>query len=160
MNILQKMKLWATKDPAKFVPALCELVQKKSGYGEQMDALTGPERTFLLGQVWEMELNSGGFEAYFYNSYGDAAPETVAALRTIGADFAADWLEQAMAVFGAEYPLEEAARADFIDLHEDDGLLALWNQLDEAYYACYQEHQPDLNELNYAYVMQHKADFL
>ena len=56
--------------------------------------------------VWmfDEEVQNGGFSQYFYNQAGTLTPNTPAFLRDIGADRHADWLTEALAVFGTSGP--------------------------------------------------------
>lgn len=68
-------------------------------WGDTLDRLTEPQKSFYFNQNLEREINNGGFNQYFYNSSGDFAHETIASLRTIGANKTADILQQAIDQF-------------------------------------------------------------
>ena len=74
-----------TDDVNDFIPALSDHVEQKCGYDGNMDALSDPERIFLIALTCEIEVNNGGFAQYFYNSSGNFAGELENAFREVGA---------------------------------------------------------------------------
>ncbi len=154
----EKMKLWATKDPKDFVIALNEAIMAKGEYGENFAALTEAERVLCLVDILEMEVNNGGFEQYFDNSSGDHVPETVGALRAIGADWAAELLEKALAPFGDSYPADRDERLGVTDSWgEDAPCYALWDECDDVFYAAEADGKMGLVSYCHAYAMKNKA---
>ena len=67
-------------------------------------ALTDAERTVVLVSRVNFEVEVGGLSAFFYNSAGDYAAETVPALEVLGAKKAAAALRAAMAKFPGGLP--------------------------------------------------------
>jgi hypothetical protein len=66
-----------------------------------LEGLDHGERVFAVIWMLEAELNNGGFSQWMYNSYGDHAELTVAALREIGAEQAATICERFVAMLPA-----------------------------------------------------------
>ncbi len=58
-----------------------------------------------------IEFGNGGLCQFFLNSTGVVAPEALAAFRRMGLSTVADALEEAMQVFGSDYPRNSDARA-------------------------------------------------
>ena len=69
-----------------------------------LSALTDIERVVVLVSRANFEIVSGGVSAFFYNSAGDHAAETVPALVAVGANTAAAALRTAMAKFPGGSP--------------------------------------------------------
>lgn len=92
------------KDPEKFLISLSERLWPVANEGLQ--DLSPPEQTFIL--VWELEaeVNNGGFHQFFFNSDGDRAVLTPAALRQIGAEHTASIVERANAMFPGAPPTD------------------------------------------------------
>lgn len=152
MNIKQILEI---SDPGDMVPALSEYIAIKCDYGDNMAALSGPERVFYITQALEMEVNNGGFSQFFYNSSGDFANELVSAFTTIGALHTVPICEKALSAFGCEIPADRDAREDMLDETDCDAVDEILNECDEAFYA----YEDDLDALNYAYVIKHSSSF-
>ena len=78
------------------------------------------------------EVNSDGFEGYLSYSWGNTAPDALAALpETLGTEWAAI-LREAMSLVGDPYPLDPNARAALLDAGGPDtrGVLS---KLDERF---------------------------
>lgn len=94
--------------------------------------LTRTERTVAAICDLRVEINSGGFDAYFRYNGGDTA---IVALEGIGSILGTEWhtlLAEAMSLLGEPYPQGSQRRADLLDLLELDDELDV---LDERLYA-------------------------
>ncbi len=93
-------------------------------------------RDQLLVTIWglEADVNNGGFEQYYFNSYGDQAKSAPSALRVIGANRMADLVEQANAAFGLKGPPEDwIARQTRLD--EIRGAAdSVWESLEQEFW--------------------------
>lgn len=109
----------------------------------------------LLIAIWglEADVNNGGFDQYYFNSYGDFAAETAAHLRAIGAHQAAVLVERANNAFGAEGPPQDRARRqevlEVIAEHAADA----WNDLDNQFF----QYPDDIAVLLQMYVERHRG---
>jgi hypothetical protein len=74
--------------------------ERRAGY----DGLSQVEQVVCVVSALEAEVNSGGLDQFFFNSAGDRATETIAALHSIGAHAAAAIVEEACALFPAGRP--------------------------------------------------------
>lgn len=148
-------QIWKIDDPNDLMIALSDHVAEKCQYGEDMSALSAPERTFFITQSLEMEVNNGGFSQFFYNTGGNFSGEVVAAFNAIGAEKTAAICQQAIFAFGQELPADREARLALLDACESDELDEALEECDNAFY----EYQDDLTTLNYTYVLKHKASF-
>ena len=88
-------------------------------------ALTDAERVVVLVSRANFEVELGGLSAFFYNSAGDHAAETLPALEAVGAGQAAAALRDAMARFpsGAPPADREARYAGWRQVSESLGAL-------------------------------------
>jgi hypothetical protein len=77
--------------------------EQRVGFGQ----LSKTEQTVLCLDGVEREVNNGGFDQFYFNSAGDHAQETPAALRRIGAPQMAAIVDQANAAFGTAGPSPE-----------------------------------------------------
>lgn len=69
--------------------------------------LTKAERVVVLVSRANFEIELGGLDTFYYNSAGDEAVATVAALETVGATHAASTLREANALFPGGSPLRD-----------------------------------------------------
>ncbi len=151
--------IWSSQDPVNLVAEMSNAVLEKCGYGEHVDVLSAEERQFYLVQVLWMEVNNGGFDQYFCNGSGDDAPETLAVLRSMGADFVADLMEKSIAQFGETYPTDWDERNDLTNAWEDDDpRFAVMAQCADEFYED-QAGDTCLNACCHAFLLKNKAAF-
>ncbi len=119
---------------------------------ERYSGLSRAEQVFVL--VWELEaeVNNGGFSQFYFNSSGDRATETVAALRAIGADRTALIVERANARFASGPPADRAVRQEV--LLEIDSNEGLFQDLDSEFY----RYPNEISDLLMRFVREHRAD--
>jgi hypothetical protein len=128
-----------------FISQLCE-------YGDSLDKLTEPQKNFYFNQSLEREVNSGGFNGYFYSSSGRYAHETVESLKLIGANNFAAILQKAVDKFPDKtVPQDDEARQDILEEIESE----TWQKIDEEFY----EYPDNLNQLNIDYIIKNKDSF-
>ena len=113
--------------------------------------LSAAERVVVLVDWVEREVNNGGFHQFYFNSAGDCARQTPAALRAIGAWQAAAIVQQANTLFpGGAPPVDRSERQCVLD--EIDPDIQIFNQLDRKFYAY-----PDkISALVYDFVVAHR----
>jgi hypothetical protein len=101
------------------VRELLETRWERLGY----DNLLPVEKDYILAWWLQVEASNGSLHQYFYNSTGDGAMETLAALERIGANQAHGVLAKAVSAFGpAGYPsdrTERIKRLDSIQNHDN-----------------------------------------
>lgn len=148
-------EIWEIADTNSFIVSLADHVMQKCEYGDNMGRLSGPERTFFVTQICEMEVNNGGFAQFFYNSSGNFANELVRAFQEIGAPKTAGLCGAALNGFGQQLPPDWEERQELLDELASDEIDRILRACDDAFY----RYEEDLNALNYAYVLKHKADF-
>ncbi len=119
---------------------------------ERFCDLSPSEQIFIL--VWELEaeVNNGGFNQFFFNSAGDRAGRTAAALRTIGAERAASIVDKAISLFPDGPPADRSLRQDLLLALDPD--ITLFQELDAAFYT----YPDNLSNLLYNFVVKHRSD--
>jgi len=124
--------------------------EESVGFGQ----LSTTEQTVLCLDGLEREVNNGGFDQFFFNSAGDHALETPAALRRIGAPQMAALVEQANAAFGKKGPSPERyVRQEQMEALGEPAR-EVWTALDQLFY----EYPEDLAALLQAYVRAHRNE--
>ncbi len=130
---------------------LCEL----SSYGDELEKLTEPQKTFYFNQYLEKEINNGGFNQYFYNSSGDFAHQTIISLREINAIKTADILQLAIDQFpNSIVPKDRSERQEILEKIEEKAN-EVWEQLDKRFL----EYEDNLYDLNIEFIKQHRSLF-
>jgi hypothetical protein len=141
-----------SSDTHSSIIELDNYICKVCAYGEQLEKLSHPQKLFFFNQQLEREVNSGGFNSYFYYSYADYAYETVDSLKSVGAEKFANILQQAIDLFpNSKVPMNLAERQTFVDQVPSEK----WTELDNEFYA----YPEDLNTLNLKFVREHREHF-
>lgn len=98
--------------------------------------------------ILELELNSGGFSQYFFNSSSSLATLTLESLEKVGAEKTKDLLEKAIQVaFANEIPQDRDERRErLLALDKDDE--AELSKLDQEFY----KYDENIQELVNAYL--------
>lgn len=130
----------ATKTGEQAVMAIYELLLPI--FSKNKDLLSHEEQVFCYIEELESEVNSGGFDSYFSNDYGDYAEETLNALEEVGSVEFKGILKEAMAVFGEVYFSLLDEREHLIEVNEDD-YEAVWEDLEERFY----QYNEDIHQL-------------
>lgn len=91
--------LLASDDLDDSIIQLGSYINELCAHGDKLENLSGPQQIFYFNQNLEMEINNGGFNQYFFNSYGDFAHETVLSLKAINANKMAGILQLAINQF-------------------------------------------------------------
>jgi hypothetical protein len=116
------------------------------------ESLTDPEKVFHLIFWLESEINNGGFEQYFFNSSGNHALDTPAALEEIGAHHTAELVRRAIKLFpGGTPPRDLYQRRKKLEAI-DDTIIDKFDKLDTEFY----EYNDPLEELQVKYLVKNK----
>lgn len=123
---------------------LCPLV-----WEEPLTDLSIEEQVFVCVFEVEREVNNGGFDQFFRNSFGRYGRESVNALETIGAPKMAKLARKALAAAfpSGEVPWDRERREDALE-RAGEALDATLNELDAEFY----KYPEDLTELLFDYV--------
>jgi uncharacterized protein DUF4375 len=111
---------------------------------EGSNALTDFERVLTLVSSFDFEASLGGFLGFFMNSSGDQAVRTIDALRTIGADDAAEAVQQSVQLFPDTALIEQRE-------YRQNQIQALGINFN-AYEDLYEQQTPSVWELLVEYV--------
>ena len=124
-------------------------------YGQNIDVLNEYERTIVITQELENEVNNGGFEQFFDNSSGQFAYEIVPAFTRIGAGKTAEICAKAVGAFPHTLPADWEERRALLDEIEDKAVADILAACDDAFYA----YEEDLESLNAAYIRKNLEHF-
>lgn len=92
------------------------------------------ERNIVLVMNLHAEVDNGGFDQFFFNSSGDDAKDTAAALREVGLHELVKTYEQALAAFpGVPSPDIATRRGQMTNIPSETR--ALWRGLEDRFYA-------------------------
>jgi hypothetical protein len=144
----------ASADDTAFAIAMSNLVfarHESAGF----EALTEAEQTVYCLDALEREVNNGGFEQFFFNSSGDTALETVAALERLGAAHTAGLVRRAVSVFPPGRPAADRDEREKQLAALPENTRDAWRALDEAFL----EYRDNLVALERKYVVAHRHDF-
>lgn len=147
--------LLSSPDTNNAIIEIDNYVCKLCSYGDTLDRLTGPQKSFYFNQNLEREINNGGFNQFFYNSSGNFAHETLASLQSIGANRTADILQQAIDQFPkSTVPKDRPERQNILEQIEEKAD-EVWEQLDQKFY----KYVDNLYDLNIEYIKQNRNSF-
>ena len=132
-----------------------ELADRVEGGESGLEGLNEYERTILVTQALEGDVNNGGFLQFFDNSMGALAGEIEAAFKRIGAKKTAAICKRALKAFPQGLPADWEERRAYLDEHVTEAVEAKLEQCDDAFY----RYEDDLEALNVAYVREHMEQF-
>jgi hypothetical protein len=106
----------------------------KKLWDQGFDALDHLDQLLVIIWGLEADVNNGGFDQYYFNSYGDQAKYTPSVLRLIGANRIAELVELANAAFGSEGPPEDrgARQAHLEEIREVAA--SVWEPLEQEFW--------------------------
>jgi len=155
-KIIDILKLCDKENEEEVEDAVMEIHEVlQNAHTENPKNLTKPEANIFLIEELESEINSGGFDAFFWNSYGDLANETLVALKEIKSCKWSDIFERAMAQFpDSEVPKNRDKRQEVMGKIEDTTEDA-WNKLDDEF--C--DYEEDIHKLLIDYIESNSENF-
>lgn len=127
---------------------ICEVFQNDP------KSLTEEEFNFFLVEVLEKEINSGGFNKYFYYESGNYVFETIQALDELGSVYFLRILKEALDVFDGAYTKDEIERSNVIDDKEDE-FNPIWDKLDNEFY----KYEENIHQLLLDFVTENIHSF-
>lgn len=144
------------KNETEVIIALTDIINSHWDF-EDLTELTEAERTFVLVENVEREVNNGGFDQFFMNSSGDHAEASHAALLEIGAVKTASLLEKAMSIFPDGFvPQTYEERMMALEEVDEDEVQAWFEDCDSEYY---DEIDENIAALLIEYVKENIAQF-
>lgn len=132
----------------QYIAELCQ-------YGTQMDKLTDPQKNFYYIESLAREVHNGGFAQFFENSDGEFAHEALEALRIIGAQYTAELVQKALALWPkGKVPKDRIEREELLE-KMGEKIFDEWDKLDQKFYTL----KEDLYALLLEYVRKNKEAF-
>ena len=120
------------------------------------EGLTDSEKVFFCIWTLEAEVNNGGFDQFFFNSWGKHSVEAVDAFEKIGATKTAGIVQRANSLFkNGRPPKDRTARQKELDALSQSAKDSL-SRLDNEFY----EYDENLEKLLHEFVVKHHAEFL
>lgn len=149
--------IWTLDQESDFVVAMQGWLFRKSGEGERLEQLTPAERTFYAVQIFEQEVNNGGFPQFLDNDSGQFAGEIEGALRDVGAIRAAEICGEMLGHIGGPIPTDWTVRRAWLDDQADawEENSAVMDALNDQL----MEEMDALDDLSYQWVMDHREEF-
>lgn len=123
-------------------------------FNENKELLSREELNFCYIEVLETEVNSGGFNSFFSNEYGDYVEHILKALDEVGSVEFKGILKEAMEVFGEVYFSLLEEREHLIEVNEDDYEI-VWEDLEEKFY----QYNENIHQLLLDYVEKNIGSF-
>lgn len=154
-KLKNKPKELTLEDKGDFVYSIYKIMEEKTNYKENLDALNEYERTLYVAMMLEIDVYSGGFEQYFLNQSSDYYGEAVSAFEAIGSFETAQICHNAISALGNNIPTNRQEKEDYYnDVIEDS--------IDEILYNCeveLKEKSDELTALYYDYVNSNEIYF-
>lgn len=147
--------IWQLEDKTLFLIAMSDWLNRKCGYGEHISLLTLEERVIFIVDLFQAEVNNGGFDQYLHNRSGIFAGELVSSLLAIGACLTAEICKRALSTFPAELPADYEARYALLDELITDEIAEALDSFDMQIY----DYPDDLENLMYLYITENKSSF-
>jgi len=148
-------KVLTMDNETDIILAIDEYLNEKSEYCEKIENLNESQKTFIIVENLEREINNGGFNQFYFNSSGDFSYETVDALIKIGANKTAEIVKKANSQFPNEkLPKERIERQEVLEQIEDKAD-EIWETCDTDFY----EYEDDIGGLLIEFVKNNKEEF-
>ncbi len=148
-------KILKMENRNRIVIEIDSYLNKKSEYGEKINRLNESQKTLLIIQNLEREINNGGFHQFYLNSSGDYANEIIDALIKVRAKRKAEIVKKANSEFkNGIVPKNRAIRQielKFIEKKAEEN----WNNCNTEFYKL----NDRLTELLIDFIVRNKSDF-
>ena len=119
---------------------------------EEYADLDPVQKVAHLAFWYDSEVQNGGHLQYFQNRGTGLVPETLEALKVLGAHCQLGILARAAAV----YDRKPRKNVENVDEYVDEALEGEFEEFDDKYYAC----QPEIADLLERYFEQYRASFV
>ncbi len=147
--------LLASNNTDKLIIDLHTYITKTCNYGDSLEKLTEPQKTFYFNQQLEIEVNNGGFDQYFFNYSGCFAHETILSLRQINAIKTANILQLAIEEFpNSIVPKNKLERIQIMETIQEK-VEETWEELDQKFLT----YEDNLYELTLLFIQQNRSYF-
>lgn len=132
-----------------------EYLNKLSDYFENIEKLNKSQKTLIIIENLEREINNGGFNQFYFNSSGVFANETVKCLKNIGANKTSQIVRKANNEWrNGIVPKGRTERQKTLEKIEVKADL-MWEKCNIEFY----EYQDDITELLIEFVKGNRKDF-
>ena len=160
------MMFWKKKKSKKIVS---EILKNKSGqdaiiaiddllsriFYKKPEALTDEEKVIVLIEEYEREINSGGFNQFYFNTSGNYYNNIVDALKKVKSIKFIDLLKKSSTPFpDSIIPSDREKRLKIIEEIEDDAE-ELWEELEQEFY----KYEENIHELVLQYIRENIEHF-
>ena len=148
--------IWLINDINKFIIEMDDWIGEKCGYCEYMYKLNKHEKIFYINQIFEREVNNGGFLQFIYNMGDDFTfIDVLNSLREIGANKTIEIFENLLNVIGRDFPLNQHDKNKLLEKVVTNAVSNKINELSMQFYS----YPDNLNALNYQYIINNKEMF-
>lgn len=148
-------KILKMDDETSILIAIDEYLNEKSEYCEKIDKLNESQKTFIIIENLEREINNGGFNQFYFNSSGDFSHETIDALIKIGANKTAEIVTKANSQFpDNKVPKDRTERQEILEQIEEKAN-EIWETCDNDFY----KYEDKIGGLLIEFVKANKTDF-
>ncbi|MBI9058550.1 MAG: DMP19 family protein [Labilibaculum sp.] len=148
-------KILKLDDETSIVIAIDDYLNEKSEYCEKIEKLNESQKTFIIIENLEREINNGGFNQFYFNSSGDFSHETVDALIEIGAIKTADIVKKSNSQFPENRVTTNRDERQEILEQIEDTANKIWETCDEDFY----KYEDNIAVLLIDFVKANKTDF-
>lgn len=135
-------------DKNSFLTETFQRLCDKCSDGDNMSVLSEAERIFYVNQIFETEVNNGGFLQFFYNESGNYTNEILNSLQVIHAESVEKIYSKALKALGQPLPSNREERVELLNRIVTEDIEEILEQCDNAFY----DYPDDLTELNYQYL--------
>ena len=118
------------------------------------------ERTIYLCQQFEIEINNGGFDQFFFNNSGRTTKELLEALEMIDAKKQKEILIKTCGIFpNSQVPTDDETRQSLLEkLTEEEGVEEILANADDELYDSYEDGK-GITDLCYQYFISNIKSF-
>ena len=148
-------EIWNIDDMNSFVIAMIGSINEKCDYGENISILTPEEKIVYIVDIFQSEVNNGGFVQFLFNS-GDCIADLVPSLTKIGAEHIAEIYKDALKNIPHELPNDDEERDELLDEILTEHISQIFDDCDQQFY----ESSDNIEELLYNFIIKNKESFV
>ncbi|WP_240839802.1 DUF4375 domain-containing protein [Acidaminobacter sp. JC074] len=145
-------RILAKHDGKEAVTQIDDLLQ--AVYEKKPKKIKKAEKHFILIKRMENQVQTGGFESFYFNASGDHASDTYDALDLIGSKIVKNLFFESMQAFRGMVAKDMATRQKYMEDYKEE-CTPIWQPLNEVF----KKHEEDLDKLLIDYVRAHILEF-
>ena len=134
---------------------LYDRVVKLSNYGSNLTELSEPQKVLYFVENFEVEINNGGFNQFYWNSVGNYTAETYESLKLIKAFKIADIMNVANSVWPNSLIPKDRTERQIIHEKIEEAAESTWEKCDFEFY----KYPDNIVKLLWNYIQLNKAAF-